>query len=130
MMTCMHQKRRYPEGGEMAHGGRVNLRTHECQDERGHAGRRYAKGSRGTARRERGCWGVRLLVACLVVSAAGARTLERLPGPRRQARSSMARETLQGEESFPSQYFWGQEQGQPIGGRLHDCVGAADVPAP
>jgi hypothetical protein len=51
--------------------------------------------------------------------------------PRRQARSSMARETLQGERrSCPSQSSRGQEQDKAIGGRLYGYVGSASVPAP
>jgi hypothetical protein len=83
MMTCTHQRQRYPEGSETAHdGGWVNLSAHTRQDEREHAGRRYAKGGRGTARRERRCWGVRLLVALVLLSVSGAGTFgATLPPP-------------------------------------------------
>ena len=62
MMTCMHQRRRHPEEGETARAGsRVDLSAHVCQEERGNAGRRQAKGSRErhAARRcagASGCW--------------------------------------------------------------------------
>jgi hypothetical protein len=73
-MTCAYQRQCHSEGSERAHdGGWITLSSHTRQVERGKAGSRQARDGRAQTRRLVGYWGVRLVVAFVLVSASGAR---------------------------------------------------------
>ena len=81
-MTCAHQRQCHSEGSETAlDGGWIKLSAHTRQAETGKAGSRQARDGRTQTRRQVGYWGVRLLVAFVLVSASGARAFGAAPPP-------------------------------------------------